>query len=195
MTDRPDILIRPLAVDDWAQARDTRLAALADAPYAFGSTLAKELTYDDDHWRRRAGSGRTLGAFDGGVIIGLAGGIPADELDPRGAPGAAPRDPAGAGDPATARSEPDTASPDWHLVSMWVAPDYRGQGVADKLVEAVCERAREAGAVTVTLWVTEMNDRAIALYRRHGFVPNGVRELVRPEEPDHWEIQLSCRLR
>jgi ribosomal protein S18 acetylase RimI-like enzyme len=188
--DRPDIQVRRLAADDWQQAKATRLAALADAPYAFASTLAEEQAYEDDLWRRRSGSGRTFGAFDGATIIGVATGIPVDELDVRGTPGSGAPGTASSG-PAADSDEHDTARPEWHLVGMWVAPDYRGQGVADRLVDAVCEQARAAGAATVTLWVTEMNDRAIALYRRHGFAPNGVRQLVRPQEPDHWEMQLA----
>lgn len=178
--DRPDVLVRRLATDDWQQARATRLAALADAPYAFSSTLAKEQAYGDELWRSRAGSGRTFGAFDGGTLIGLATGIPTDELD----------------GPAktSAGDRLGSAQPNWHLVGMWVAPDYRGQGVADMLVEAVCRQAHQAGAATVTLWVTEINHRAIGLYRRHGFTPTGARELVRPQEPDHWEMQLERHL-
>jgi ribosomal protein S18 acetylase RimI-like enzyme len=186
--DRPEVLVRRLAVDDWQQARVTRLAALADAPYAFSSTLAKEQAYGDDLWRSRAGSGRTFGAFDGGTLIGLATGIPTDELDGPAKTGADSSSAAGSGQLR------GSAQRDWHLVGMWVAPDYRGQGVAGRLVEAVCRQAHEAGAATVTLWVTEINHRAIGLYRRHGFTPTGVRELVRPQEPDHWEMQLERRL-
>jgi hypothetical protein len=61
-----DVAVRQLVADDWAVARGARLAALAEAPYAFASTLAKEQAYDDEVWRSRAGSGRTFGAFDGG---------------------------------------------------------------------------------------------------------------------------------
>ena len=201
---QPNIRVRQLAVDDWREARAARLMALADAPYAFSSTLADEQAYADDLWRRRAGSGRTFGAYDGARIIGVATGIPVDELDvpgtsDSGSPGSGSP---GAGSPDAASSESaaasdghDGAQPEWHLVGMWVAPEHRGQGIADSLVAAVCERARAAGAATVTLWVTEMNGRAIALYRRHGFAPNGLRQLVRPEEPDHWEMQLTCPLR
>jgi ribosomal protein S18 acetylase RimI-like enzyme len=84
---------------------------------------------------------------------------------------------------------------DWHLVGMWVAPRVRGTGVADRLVAAVCELASQAGATSVTLWVTEVNGRARAFYRRLGFVPTGDRQVVRPEEPDHWEEELALRLR
>lgn len=83
---------------------------------------------------------------------------------------------------------------DWHLVGMWVAPKVRGTRVADRLVAAVCDLARQSGATTVTLWVTEVNDRARAFYRRLGFAPTGERQLVRPDEADHWEEQLTRAL-
>jgi GNAT superfamily N-acetyltransferase len=176
---RLDVIVRRLGADDWQQTRAARLAALADAPYAFSSTLAKEQAYEDDLWRSRAASGRTFGAFDGATIVGLGTGIPADDVDGRSAQDV----PAG------------SSGLTWQLVGMWVAPSYRGQGVADRLVEAVCDWAGQEGVGTVLLWVTEINERATAFYRRLGFVPTGERQLVRAEEPDHWEQALARRLR
>lgn len=170
---QPDgaIVVRKLTAADWVQLRAARLAALAEAPYAFASTLAREHEFTDEVWRSRAGSGRTFGAWQCATIVGLATGLP-------------PEPPAAV----------DAAAP-WHLVGMWVAPDCRGQGVADQLVEAVCDLARRSGAAAVTLWVTEVNDRARAFYRRHGFAPTGGRQLVRPEEPEHFEEELSRKVR
>jgi ribosomal protein S18 acetylase RimI-like enzyme len=159
-----DTEVRRLAADDWAQLRDARLAALAEAPYAFFSTLAQEEQFTEETWRERAGRGTTFAAWDGDTIVGLATGLD------RGADG-------------------------WHLVGMWVSPKLRGSGVADRLVAAVCDLAQRSRATSVTLWVTEVNDRARAFYRRLGFVPTGHRQVVRPEEPDHWEEELILRLR
>jgi ribosomal protein S18 acetylase RimI-like enzyme len=164
--------VRRLAADDWQQLRATRLASLAEAPYAFGSTLSREQAFDEEIWRDRAGAGRTFGAFDGAAMVGLATGFP-DEAQPASAGG----------------------RPAWQLVGMWVAPSWRGQGIADRLVDAVCDLAREAGAETVVLSVTEMNGRARAFYRRLGFAPTGVRQPVRPDEPDHWQEELARPLR
>jgi len=152
------VIIRGLTEQDWQQLRDARLAALAEAPYAFASTVEREEAFTDETWRERAASGRTFGACRDGVIVGLATGFP---------------------------EEPPTG---WHLVGMWVAPEHRGQGVADELVRSVCELAKDAGAVSVRLWVTDVNGRARSFYGRLGFVPTGRRQLLRPGE---WEAELS----
>jgi len=178
-----DTVVRQLTAGDWAQLRAARLAALAEAPYAFASTLAREQEFTDEVWRSRAGSGSSFGAWQGETIVGLATGLPPEAAQP--APAAQP----------AAGAQPAQTEPAWHLVGMWVAPACRGQGVADRLVAAVCEHARRSGAASVTLWVTEVNDRARAFYRRTGFAPTGGRQLVRPEEPDHFEEELARRLR
>jgi ribosomal protein S18 acetylase RimI-like enzyme len=188
-TEQPDILVRRLVADDWERARDARLAALAEAPYAFASTLAREQAFDEAVWRSRAGSGRTVAAFAGATIVGLATGIPADDFPARDVRG--DHEP---GDELVTGQSSTSGQPDWQLVGMWVAPGYRGRGVADGLVAAVCDLARVAGASAVTLWVTEVNDRARAFYRRVGFAATSARMLVRPEEPDHWEEELSLPL-
>lgn len=154
--------VRRLTAEDWTKLRDARLAALAEAPYAFSSTLTREQGFTEGTWRERAGSGRTFAAWDGDSIVGMATGLPEDGR--------------------------------WHLVGMWVSPKIRGTGVADQLVAAVCDLARQSGFTSVTLWVTEVNDRARAFYRRLGFAPTGGRQLVRPDEPGNWEEELTLRL-
>ncbi|GAA5158937.1 hypothetical protein GCM10023214_20740 [Amycolatopsis dongchuanensis] len=57
--------------------------------------------------------------------------------------------------------------------SVWVSPHARGHRVGDRLLEAVEQWARGQGAVAVRLFVLAGNERAIALYRRHGFVAAG----------------------
>ncbi len=150
-----------LTPDDWAMWRELRLAALADAPGAFGSRLS-DWQGDGDReqrWRARLdipGSFNVL-AMAAGQPVGMASGVPA-------ADGAA------------------------ELISMWVSPAARGRGVGDLLVGAVEQWARQARAGVLRLAVAQGNPAAVALYQRNGFswtgelgdrMPDGVRrELI-----------------
>jgi GNAT superfamily N-acetyltransferase len=55
------------------------------------------------------------------------------------------------------------------LISMWVAPFARGRGVGDALVDEVVKWATKHDAPRLILRVVTGNDRAGALYARHGF--------------------------
>ncbi|MFJ4963933.1 putative acetyltransferase [Streptomyces sp. ADI96-02] len=55
------------------------------------------------------------------------------------------------------------------LVSVWVRPRSRGQGVGGLLLDAALGWAEEHGCVEVRLTVSEGNDAAERLYSRHGF--------------------------
>ena len=59
---------------------------------------------------------------------------------------------------------------------MAVSPEHRRQGIADALIHALLERAALRELSFVTLEVREHNAPAIALYRKHGFSPVGLRK-------------------
>ena len=59
------------------------------------------------------------------------------------------------------------------LISMWVAPEARRQGIGAALVDAVAHWARTRVLKRLFLDVVETNTPAIALYARKGFVPTG----------------------
>jgi ribosomal protein S18 acetylase RimI-like enzyme len=135
--------------------RCVRLAALADAPGAFGSTIERELAFDEAEWRRRAARTPTFIAWRGDEPVGLAA--------------------------VVARPEGDWAGPgrEWELVSMWVSPDARGGGSADLLVSAVAEVVKAESGEQLTLWVADGNARARAFYVRAGFRPTGIHQTFR----------------
>jgi GNAT superfamily N-acetyltransferase len=149
------VQVRRALPDEWATVRDVRLAALADAPDAFASTLSRELVRTEPQWRSRIRAWPWFLAWRAGVPAGLVAAVP-DQ-------------------PA---SEPPAATRrGWHLVSMWVSPPARGRGVADLLVGAVLDYAETVGAPRVTLWVALGNARARAFYARMGFTPTGRRQV------------------
>ncbi|MFF4258626.1 GNAT family N-acetyltransferase [Streptomyces sp. NPDC001663] len=103
--------LRALTSDDWPLWRELRLAALAEAPYAFGSTLAQWQGSGDreERWRARLSipGAHDLVVLLGGLPVGMAGGVPGE----------------GAGNVV--------------LISMWVNPAARGRGVGDHLIQAI----------------------------------------------------------
>ncbi|MGA3486448.1 N-acetyltransferase family protein [Micromonosporaceae bacterium DT55] len=138
---------RVLSEDDWKLWRELRLAALTEAPYAFGAQLSDWQGDGDreERWRGRLtipGSYNVVAVLDG-QPVGMASGVPTDQ---------------------------DGVV---EVISMWVAPAGRGRGVGDHLLRTVEEWARHAGAGTLRLSMAEGNDHAWALYERHGFRTTG----------------------
>jgi ribosomal protein S18 acetylase RimI-like enzyme len=58
---------------------------------------------------------------------------------------------------------------------MLVARDWRGRGVGSALMAAAIEWARDEGLHKLTLAVFPHNAAGIALYRKFGFVDEGLR--------------------
>ena len=136
-----------LGPDDWERVRAIRLRALRDAPDAFGRTLAEEEAFTPETWRERLERplAVTFVVRAGESDVGLVSG-------------------------AEFRGRENTAG----LFSMWVAPEARGRGVGEQLVDAVVDWARAAGGFArVILAVADTNAHAIRLYERKGFVPTG----------------------
>src|SRR5579859_3601793 len=110
------VFVREISADDWELMREVRLAALSDAPDAFGSSYAREAAFGEPQWRGRI-SDRSV------TFFGYA-----DPAEP----------PAGL---AGVYVEDGMAD----LVSMWVRPVSRGLGVGEALVEAAAFWAKEHG--------------------------------------------------
>ncbi|GAA3064106.1 GNAT family N-acetyltransferase [Actinokineospora globicatena] len=73
--------IRRASPADWSAIRAIRIAALTEAPYAFASNLARELPYDEDHWRSWPLRHAVFLAFDGDEPVAISVGIPGDEVE------------------------------------------------------------------------------------------------------------------
>ncbi|MFI9403786.1 GNAT family N-acetyltransferase [Nocardia sp. NPDC052316] len=147
------IELRRLSADEWGVFRRVRLRALADTPQFFGSTLAQAQARTEADWRAALTDRAQFVAVADGVELGTVGGMPDPE---RGG---------------------------IHLISMWVAPEARGTGVADLLVRAVLDLAAAGGHTEVRLEFADGNVAAERLYLRNGFVRTGVSAFVRPGEP------------
>jgi ribosomal protein S18 acetylase RimI-like enzyme len=127
-----------------------RLAALQDAPYAFGSTWEREKERTEEDWRSAVVSRTRFVAEADGVVVGMAS----------------------VGEAGSSRAG--------SVTSFWVHPRARGKGVGDLLLLATIETARESGYDELLLWVVENNDHARGLYQRHEFKRTGATQHVRP---------------
>ncbi|WP_374000758.1 N-acetyltransferase family protein [Massilia sp. CFBP 13647] len=162
------VAVRMLAAHEWPLYRDLRLRALAEAPAAFGSTLAEEAARSDTDWAWRlnlgATSGRDLPLV--AVVAGTAVGLAWTKVD--------------AGDPLRV-----------NLFQVWVAPQARGLGVAGALLDAALAWARGRGASTMQLGVVCGNEAARRLYERAGFRATGETE---PQRPGSARMEQMMRL-
>ena len=160
------VTVRRIRPDDGPLLKRVRLAALLDTPSAFAKTHAEESTYTDGEWTRRA---TEWSAGDEGLtaFAELDGEIVGLVGGHRPTPGQT------------------------ELVSMWVDPAARGNGIGQALIDAV---VAWADGEPVELWVTHGNDPAIALYERAGFaVTDDVQPL--PSDPCQNEVRMrrGCR--
>ncbi|MBW1603154.1 GNAT family N-acetyltransferase [Streptomyces sp. JJ66] len=75
------ISVRVVEPGEWRVYRDVRLAALGEAPYAFGSTLAREQAFTEERWRGRLEPRTTFVVERAGQVCGLAGVLPGERAE------------------------------------------------------------------------------------------------------------------
>jgi ribosomal protein S18 acetylase RimI-like enzyme len=150
------VTIRRVKPEEWGELRRIRIRALEESPDSFGSTATEAHRQADADWRAwaRAGSSSSdtavFVAVEQDRLVGLCGSFLRER-------------------------EPTTAQ----IVAMWVEPDYRGNGLAEQLLDAASAWSTESGARELVLDVTETNQSARKLYRRAGFRETGARTRLR----------------
>jgi hypothetical protein len=70
-----NVMVTRVAEDRWIDLRAVRLAALADSPTAFGSSLRSEVSFDEDRWRQWVRSAALFMALASGSPVGMAAGV------------------------------------------------------------------------------------------------------------------------
>ena len=146
MSPDPHFSIRRLEPVEATLYRELRLEALQLHPYAYGSTFELESAEPLDFFERRIGTSEILLGSIGNAPMGIV------------------------------RFSIPTFVTERHkgmLTGMYVRATAEGSGLASALVDAVIERAR-GRVILVELSVVTTNERALRLYRRHGFEIYGV---------------------
>ena len=154
-----NVVVRRVRADEHLELKAVRLSALAYSPH-LAEHLARETAEPPRFWRNRAAKGAaademaTFVAVRQEGFVGVADGFLSDDAQVV------------------------------EIGGMWVSPSLRRAGTGRALLAAVCEWARERGAVRAGLWVRSANAPARLLYEREGFalartssgpVPQGMR--------------------
>jgi GNAT superfamily N-acetyltransferase len=140
------MLIRRIQVNEGAIIRQLRLAALADAPAAFGGSYAQAEMQTEDEYAEIA----FLRATSNSDAIFIA------------------QMPSGFGGMIGAFFDNKTRKP--FISSMWVTPELRRGGLGAQLYQAASKWLRVRGAVEINAWVATDNYSAIEFYESLGFV-------------------------
>lgn len=140
----------------WQEYKELRLRALAEQPHAFGKSVDDEQSEPDIYWHNllwqacAAQNRWILCAQCEGKLVGMAGAV----------------------------REWDGYRYVRHLVTVvnvYVAPEARGQKIAQRLITALCTLLEHDETVEqALLWVTVTQKDAIAFYQRCGFKVSGV---------------------
>jgi GNAT superfamily N-acetyltransferase len=155
------VVVHRVAPDEWRAFREIRLAALADAPDAYLTTLAEAKAQPDQLWQDRiAGNPHFLATVDD-AAVGMTVVIATDEGR--------------------------------EIVAVWVAPDARGRGVIEALIDAAVSWTRDQGDARLGLWVVDGNERAERAYARYGFARSGRTQPV-PGRPGEIEVEMTYAL-
>ena len=153
------ITVRRIRIGEGELFRQMRLTSLRESPSAFGSTYESALQRSPESWSEQAdstahGSDRsTFIAFSGDSPIGIA---------------------------ALYRNGEGTDVGE--LLQVWVSPEYRSQGAAIDLMDAVFQWAGENDLRTVVATVAKGNARALRFYRKYGFKPANRASLDGPDD-------------
>ncbi|WP_255499939.1 N-acetyltransferase [Actinotalea sp. JY-7885] len=156
-------MIERLDEEQWERLARIRLDALRTDPDAFGSSIAREEGFGERQWRMRLRSSAWFVARDdAGDDVGLVCAI----------------------------QEPGADDAERHVVSLWVRPQARRGGVAQRLLDAVAGLALQEGAERLTLWQIAGNDAAARACLGAGFAPTGA-TMPLPRDPARTEQRWS----
>jgi ribosomal protein S18 acetylase RimI-like enzyme len=164
------IIIRPGTEADAAAFRELRLEALLSHPEAFGSDFETNNEFPLSHWadRLRGLGNETMIYFaeHDGHLIGICG---------------------------IYRGHMKKIRHSATIFSVYVQPHWRGQHIAERLIEQCLQWARQQNILIVKLAVVTNNTSAIRCYARCGFTVYGIEPHVINDDGTLYDELLMMR--
>ena len=140
-----NIQFQKATISDASRLRQIRLAALKDAPYAYGAKYEVEKDKAISVWEESLELSNWFFASIDGEDIGLIG------IEKAGV---------------------DRLSDCW-IFGWWIAQPYRGQGIVKLMLEEIDKFCLENNWLHQGLGVWPENQRAVAAYQKLGFISAG----------------------
>ncbi len=136
------IQIIKLPPERWNEYKTLWLRALKDDPQAFGSSYAKEVTYSDEKWQKRA-KDFMLFANSDDKLIGMMG---------------------------IWQSDQDKENKMANVFGVYVMPEFRGKGISIMLMQTLLDELKtNPDILKLKLTVNKDQLSAIKLYESFGF--------------------------
>lgn len=151
------IEIKILTASEVEAFRAIRLSALEKSPQMFGSSYALEVVKPVEFFENCLLNSTVFGVYHQNQMIGVA---------------------------ALTQEKVAKLAHKAHLSSVFIAPEYRQNGVASKLLQAIVEYSRQH-VEQILLSVAEGNNSAIHLYEKFGFRRYGVEQKALKEEGEY----------
>ena len=151
--------------DEAERLRNLRLAALKDAPYAFGAQYEVDKEKPISFWQQSIADTNWFFVAINGEDIGLIG------VEVAGV---------------------DRGSDCW-IFGWWIAPNYRGRGVTALMLRKIDEFCLDKNWRKQGLGVWPENERAIAAYRKLGFT-SGVGPIPSRSKPGQLYLPMYRNL-
>ena len=139
------IQVELLTAEQWARAKELRLASLRDSAHAFGGNLETESALSESEWRANFEKLNYIVASVDGVDSAI---MTVENL------------------------KGDFGATAW-VGGCWSSPEYRGVGLLKAMIKFVDEHAQEKGWQRQGLGVWEDNYPAIAAYEKLAFIAMG----------------------
>ena len=139
------IKIEKASATEAERLKSLRLAALKDAPYAYGAVYEVDKEKPISFWQQTLVNSNWFFTSIDGVDIGLIG---------------------------VEKAAKDRGSDCW-ISGWWIAQSFRGQGVAALMLSAIDKFCIENRWLKQGLGVWPENKRAIAAYLKLGFIAGG----------------------
>lgn len=134
------VQIIKLSKERWEEFRDLRLFALKNEKFSFLTTFNEESKKDSVDWQRKLNS--TFFAESSGKLIGMA---------------------------SYAFLDKERAKHICNIFAVYLLPEFRGQGIAQKLFDKIIDDCKKNSIKKIELEVFANNISATKFYEKNGF--------------------------